>query len=51
VGVGIVTTRDAIRLLHDEVALMDPVHVHMSIPLRTVTCDLTWARRWRPCAT
>ncbi|WP_018506573.1 diguanylate cyclase domain-containing protein [Thiobacillus thioparus] len=41
VGVGIVTTRDAIRLLHDEVALTDPVHVHMSVPLRTVTCDLT----------
>ena len=41
VGVGIVTTRDAIRLLQDEVALTDPVHVHMSTPLRTVPCDLT----------
>lgn len=40
-GVGIVTTRDAIRLLQDEATLTDPVHGHMSVPLRTVTCDLT----------
>lgn len=40
-GAGIVTTRDAIRLLHDEVALTDPVHAHMSVPLRTVASDLT----------
>ncbi|MBN8774984.1 MAG: GGDEF domain-containing protein [Thiobacillus sp. 63-78] len=40
-GVGIVTTRDAIRLLQDGAVLADPVHVHMSVPLRTVTCDLT----------
>lgn len=40
-GVGIVTTYDAIRLLHDKAALADPVARHMSAPLHTVTYDLT----------
>lgn len=40
-GVGIVTTYDAIRLLHDRAALGDPVSRHMSTPLHTVTFDLT----------
>lgn len=40
-GVGIVTTQDAIRLLQNGVPLADPVHLHMSSPLHTVTYDLT----------
>jgi diguanylate cyclase (GGDEF)-like protein len=42
-AVGIVTTQDAIRLLHDGVALTDPLHLHMSSPLHAVTYDLTVA--------
>jgi diguanylate cyclase (GGDEF)-like protein len=40
-GVGIVTTQDAIRLLQNNVPLTDPVRLHMSAPLHTVTYDLT----------
>ncbi len=40
-GVGIVTTHDAIRLLQSAVPLADPVHLHMSTPLHTVTDDLS----------
>lgn len=43
VAVGIVTTQDAIHLLHDGVALTDPLHLHMSSPLHAVTYDLTVA--------
>lgn len=40
-GVGIVTTHDAIRLLQNDAPLTDPVHLHMSSPLHTVTYDLS----------
>ncbi len=40
-GAGIVTTQDAIRLLQSGVSLTDPVHLHMSTPLHTVTQSLT----------
>ncbi len=40
-GIGIVTTQDAIRLLQEDVFMADPVRLHMSSPLHTVTNDLT----------
>lgn len=40
-GVGIVTTHDAINILQRNISLSDPVHLHMSTPLHTVTYDLT----------
>jgi diguanylate cyclase (GGDEF)-like protein len=40
-GVGIVTTQDAIRLLQADVPMAEPVRLHMSSPLHTVTYDLT----------
>lgn len=40
-AVGIVTTQDAVTLLQNEAILTDPVHLHMSAPLHTVTDDLT----------
>jgi diguanylate cyclase (GGDEF)-like protein len=40
-GVGIVTTQDVIRLLQGGVSMTEPVHLHMSSPLHTVTYDLS----------
>lgn len=40
-GVGIVTTHDAIRLLQSDVPLTNPIYLHMSTPLHTVTYELT----------
>jgi len=41
VGKGIVTTHDAVHLLHGDIDMNEPVHRHMSSPLHTVTDDLT----------
>lgn len=41
IGIGIVTTHDAVKLLQQNVALTDPVHHHMSTPLHTVSSELT----------
>ena len=40
-GIGIVTTQDAVHLLQDKVPMTDPVYLHMSSPLHTVSYDLT----------
>ena len=43
---GIITSKDAIHLLHSDCDCSDPAYRHMTAPLDTVGVDLTIVARW-----